>query len=117
MEPNAMSNEVEVRQASAQFYAALNRMLNGDAGPLADIWSHDATVTTMHPIGGRQVGWAHVRDAWEQVARVATGGLVTLEEQILHVSGDLAYETGVERGSVAIGGHKVPSIEKLQPGA
>ena len=43
----------EVRKASKQFYAALNRMLNGDAGPLEDIWSHKAIVTTMHPIGGR----------------------------------------------------------------
>jgi ketosteroid isomerase-like protein len=106
-----MSNETEVRQASAQFYAALNRMLSGDAGPLAGIWSHDATVTTMHPIGGRQVGWADVRESWEQVARVATGGLVTLDEQILHVSGDLAYEVGVERGTLSIAGHQVSSIE------
>ena len=51
--------------------AAMNRMLNGDAAPLADIWSHSATVTTMHPIGGRQVGWDEVRQSWEQVARLA----------------------------------------------
>lgn len=49
-----MSTEGEVRKASKQFYAGLNRMLNGDADPLAEIWSHSAAVTAMHPIGGRQ---------------------------------------------------------------
>ncbi|MCG8606139.1 hypothetical protein MJD09_14270 [bacterium] len=28
-------------------------MANGDAGSMADIWSHGADVTVMHPIGGR----------------------------------------------------------------
>ena len=32
----------EVRKASEQFYAALNSMINGNAGPLSDIWSHSA---------------------------------------------------------------------------
>jgi len=35
-----MSTENEVRKASEKFYAALNRMVNGDAGLLVDIWSH-----------------------------------------------------------------------------
>lgn len=66
----------EVRKASEQFYAALNRMLNGDAGPMADIWSHSAVVTTMHPIGGREVGWAMFEDHgskwpnWPQTGRL-----------------------------------------------
>jgi uncharacterized protein with GYD domain len=51
-----------------KFYSALDRMLNGDAGPLGDIWSHSATVTTMHPIGGREVVWDQVRGSSEQVA-------------------------------------------------
>jgi hypothetical protein len=45
------------RNASDQFYAALNRMVTGDASSMAEIWSQSATVTTMHPIGGREVGW------------------------------------------------------------
>ena len=46
-----MTVENDVRAASTKFYSALNRMLNGDAGSLGEIWSHSATVTTMHPIG------------------------------------------------------------------
>lgn len=43
---------------------AVNRMVDGDAAPLSDIWSHSAVVSTMHPIGGRQVGWDEVRGSW-----------------------------------------------------
>jgi hypothetical protein len=59
-----MSTEDEVRKASEQFYAALNRMGNGDPSSMADAWSHSATVTTMHPIGGREVGWDEVKGPW-----------------------------------------------------
>jgi hypothetical protein len=69
-----MTTESEVRAASEKFYAALNSMLNGNAVPLGDIWSHSATVTTMHPIGGREVGWDKVKNSWEQVAQLSKRG-------------------------------------------
>jgi len=94
-------------KASEQFYAALNHMLNGDAGPLADIWSHSATVTTMHPIGGREVGWDQVRGSWEKVAQLATDGKVGLKEQLMHVAGDVAYEVGMEHGQFKLAGDQV----------
>ena len=81
--------ENEIRAASDKFYSALNRMLNGDAGPLGDIWSHSPTVTTMHPIGGREVGWDQVRGSWEQVAQLATHGQVRLSDQFIQVAGDV----------------------------
>ncbi len=71
-----MSAENDVRQASAQFYAALNSMANGDASSMPDIWSHSATVTTMHPIGGREVGWEEVKEPWGQVGQLASGGQI-----------------------------------------
>ena len=97
----------EVRIASKQFYAALNRMLNGDAGPQADIWSHSAAVTTMNPIGGREVGWDQVRRSWEQVAKVASDGKVGLKDQLIQVAGDMAYEVGIEYGQFKLAGHQV----------
>ena len=105
-----MSAEVDVRKASEQFYTALNRMVNGDAAALAGIWSHSASVTTMHPIGGRQVGWGQVRDSWEQVARLATEGAVTLGDQMIELAGDMAYELGSERGQFTLAGEKI-SVE------
>jgi ketosteroid isomerase-like protein len=117
-----MSTEDEVRKASKQLYAALNRMLNGDAAPLADIWSHSAAVTTMHPIGGRQVGWDKVRESWEQLARIATGGQAKLRDQIIQVAGDVAYELGIEHGQAKLAGqqvtieHRVTNIYRREAG-
>jgi len=118
-----MSAEDEVRRASGQFYAALNRMVNGDAGPLAEIWSHSVPVTTMHPIGGREVGWDKVRDAWEQVAKLASDGQVRLGDQLIQVVGDMAYELGTEQGQAKLGGqqvsieHRVTNIYRRESGA
>ena len=118
-----MSTEDEVRKASGQFYAALNRMLNGDAGPLTDIWSHSAAVTTMHPIGGREVGWDKVRESWEQVAKLASDGKGELKDQLIRVAGDVAYEVGIEHGQVKLAGqqvtieHRVTNIYQREAGA
>jgi ketosteroid isomerase-like protein len=102
-----MSTEGEVRSASKKFYAGLNRMLNGNAEPLHDIWLHSTAVTAMHPIGGRQVGWDAVRASFEKVAELASDGKVELKDQIIHVVGDVAYEAGVEHGQVKFAGHPV----------
>ena len=108
-----MPSEADVRKASEQFYAALNRMISGDAGPLAAVWSHSATVTTMHPIGGRQVGWDQVRGSWEQVAKLASGGQVKLVDQIVNVVGDVAYELGIERGKAKLAGQDVTFEDRV----
>jgi len=102
-----MSTDDEVRNASKQFYAGLNRMANGDAAPLADIWSHSADVTAMHPIGGRQVGWDAVRASFEQFAQLASDGEIELKDQLIRVTGDVAYEVGVEQGQLKLAGQKV----------
>ena len=97
-----MSSEDEVRAASAQFYAALNSMMVGDAAPLADIWSHGANVSTMHPIGGREAGWDEVRGSFEQVAQLASGGHAELRDESIQVAGDMAYEVGIEQGQATL---------------
>jgi ketosteroid isomerase-like protein len=102
-----MSKEDEVREASTRFYTALNQMAKGDAGSMANVWSRSADVTTMHPIGGREVGWESVRGPWEQVAGLASGGQVKLSDQLIRVSGDIAYEVGVEQGNLSLGGKKI----------
>ena len=118
-----MAVEDDVRRASAQFYAGLNRMVDGDAAPLADVWSHGERVTTMHPLGGQQVGWAAVRESFEQVAGLAAGGHVRLDDQFIEVGGELAYELGIERGETTLAGEsitieqRVTNIYRLEGGA
>ncbi len=108
-----MSAQTEVRKASNRFYAALNRMANGDAGSLADVWSHGEDVTTLHPIGGRQVGWEEVRESFENVAELVADGRIDLEDQLIRVAGDLAYELGVEKGSFTLSGQKIDIEQRV----
>jgi ketosteroid isomerase-like protein len=108
-----MSAEDEVREASDQFYAALNRMANGDAGPMMEVWSHTSEVSTMHPIGGREVGWEQVQGPWQQVAAMASGGQITLEDSLIWVVGDLAYQIGTEAGEIGLGEQHVSFKERV----
>ncbi len=102
-----MSTEDEVRQASDQYYAALNHLLNGDAGLMTEVWSHSSDVTVMHPVVGLVVGWEQVRASWEQFAQLCSGGQVTLRDPLLRVSGDLAYEVGTESVQVTVAGETI----------
>jgi ketosteroid isomerase-like protein len=117
-----MSADIEVRKASEENYAVMNRMLNGDAAPLASIWSHSAAVSALHPIGGRQVGWDEVRKSFEQVSQIASNGQVELQDRIVQVAGDMAYEVGVERGQLKLAGtqvnidHRVTNIYRREAG-
>ena len=51
-----MAVEDKIRQASEQFYEALAHEINGDPGPMMEVWSHGSDVTVMHPLGGRETG-------------------------------------------------------------
>ena len=108
-----MSTEDEVRGASAKFYEALNRMTTGDSSQLADIWSHSETVTTMHPIGGEQVGWDAVKESFDQVAGLASSGHVELAGQTIQSGGELAYELGVERGQFQLAGESITVEQRV----
>jgi ketosteroid isomerase-like protein len=108
-----MSPEDDIQKASDQFYAALNSMLAGNNVPMAEIWSHSAAATTMHPIGGREVGWDAVRESFAQVSGLAAGGRAQLDDRIIQVVGDLAYEVGVERGQAELAGEKITIDQRV----
>lgn len=118
-----MSAKEEVLQASKQFYAALNRMLKGDAGPMASAWSHSSAVTALHPIGGQTVGWENVGDSFKQVAGISSGGEVGLNDQRIEVDGNMAYEVGTEKGVGTFAGkqvsieHRVTNVYRKEAGA
>jgi len=116
------SPEAEVRTASERFYAALNRMANGDDSLIAATWSQSPSATAMHPVGGRNNGWNQVRESFHQFALAASAAQIRLDDQLILVSGDLAYELGVERGSLNLGGQpvaidgRVTNIYRREPG-
>ncbi len=119
-----MSVEDEVRRASDQYYVALGHLLNGDAGPIIEAWSHSPDVTAMNPYGGREVGWEQLRPVFEQVAQLCRGSQVTLgrRNSLIQVGGDLAYETAIEFGQGTIAGkptsieHRVTNIYRREAG-
>ena len=99
-----MAAEDEVRQASEQFYAALNRTLDGDSSTMEEIWSHGSDVSAIHPFGGRMLGWDEVGASWEQAAQAFSGGQVALDEMaVVPISEDAAYTLGTEHGQASIG--------------
>jgi ketosteroid isomerase-like protein len=99
-----MAAEDEVRQASEQFYAALNSTLDGDSSPMEQIWSHGSDVSAMHPFGSRSLGWEEVRAGWEQAAQAFSDGQVALDEMVVvPISGDAAYTLGTEHGQAKVG--------------
>lgn len=118
-----MSAEDEVRDAAERFYAALTSIVNGDARPMAEVWSQDAAVTAMHPTGGCHVGWSQVQGSWQEVARIASGGRVTLGDRLIRVIGDVAYELGTEDVDATLAGQplrakvRVTNIYRREGGA
>ena len=104
MSTKRVAAEDDVRAASDQFYGALEAMANGDASSMADVWSHEDDVTTMHPIGGREEGWAAVSGSWEGVAAASTDGTVTRTDQVIRVIGNAAYELCTESVSMTFAG-------------
>ncbi len=108
-----MSKEEDVRQASKQFYNALTDMGNGIAGKMEGLWSHDESVTAMHPIGGRDLGWTAVKNSFDQVAGIASDGKIELKDQLIHVVGDAAYEIGTETGGFSLAGNKVKIEQRV----
>jgi len=114
-----MSTEDDVRAVSDKFYSGLSRM---DVAALPEIWSHSDDVTTMHPMGGEQVGWEEVRASFEGAAGLMTDSHVELVDQRIYAGTDLAYETGIERGSAKLAGepiefeHRVTNVYRLEDG-
>ena len=105
---NPSQTEVdEIRAASDQFYDALEALLNGDAGPMAEIWSHEDDVTTMTELGGREEGWDAISGSLEGVAAAATDGTATRKDQLIRVTGDLAYELCTESLSATLAGEPI----------
>jgi len=102
-----MSTVDEVREASKNFYVALNRMANGESNTLAVAWEQNGSVTAMHPIGGREVGWDAVEGSFNQVASVASDGKVELKNQLINVLGDVAYEVGIEALQFKMAGQEI----------
>jgi ketosteroid isomerase-like protein len=98
-----MASDDDVQAASDRFYRVLGDM---DVSGMLEVWSQNGDVTTMHPMGGEEVGWTEVRRSFEQAADAMDDVSVAFERRTLHAAGDLAYETGIERGRGTVAGER-----------
>jgi ketosteroid isomerase-like protein len=94
----AQDDEKAVRQATAQFYVALNALFTGDVMPMTAVWSHADDVTYMGPDGGFQVGWKRVLANWQLQAAKKLGGSVKSAGMRVTVGRDLAITQNFEEG-------------------
>jgi len=94
----AQDDEKAVGEAAAQFYAALNTLFTGDAGPMKEVWSHEDDVTYMGPGGGFQIGWKQVLTNWEAQAAMKLGGQVKPDSMRITVGQDIAVISNYEIG-------------------
>lgn len=118
-----MSSTKDILAASREFYAALNRMAQGDATTMAGVWTTCGHPTAQHPIGGRDTGYDAIIASFAKVAEIAGGGEIRLKDQAIEAGSDMAVETGVEIGTLVIAGHeatinhRVTNVYRLQDGA
>ncbi len=114
-----MSSEDEVRAVSNRFYTALSNM---DVAQIGEVWSQSSTVTTMHPMGGEQVGWSEVRKSFEEAAKGMSDVHVEIDRKLIQTGDDLAYEVGIERGRGTVAGepveieHRVTNVYRREAG-
>jgi ketosteroid isomerase-like protein len=94
----AEADEKAVREATTQFYVALNTLFTGDLGPMTQVWSHADDVTYMGPGGGFDVGWKKVQANWAAQAAKKLGGKVDPAEMHLLVSPEIAVVQNYEKG-------------------
>lgn len=95
-------------EATERFYSALNAVLEGDAMPMFDLWSHADDVTYMSPFGELLMGWEPVRVSWQAQADQGLGGEVHPEGLREFASAGLGVVVGFERGHVEIEGRRRP---------
>lgn len=100
-------NEMAVRRAADQFYAALNALFKGDVAPMKSVWPHADDVVYMGPDGCIQVGWDKGLKHWEIQAARKFGGKVDPMDVHFTVGDDIAVMYARETGeNTNIGGKR-----------
>ena len=95
----------DLREMLDRTTAALGYLVNGDAGPYLELWSHADDVTVMGGFGSYERGWDRVRqNTLFAATRFRGGSLSSVEAMAACESGDLAYAVWIERGQARVEG-------------
>jgi ketosteroid isomerase-like protein len=89
-EPGVPADEDDVRAANGAYYAAFEAL---DLDAMSRAWEHSDRVSVTHPGWPTLRGWARVAGSWEAI--FANTGFIqfVLTDEVVTVSGDLAWVT------------------------
>jgi len=87
-------------QTVADSDAANLKLLQGDAAPLRELYSHGAGITVLGGFGGLERGWTEVGPRLDWAAAQFAGGSYARETIAMVEGEDLAYTVSVERNRV-----------------
>ena len=87
------TEKVAVEAANVAFYLALEKR---DLSRMDGIWSHEGSISCVHPGWHRLDGWPEVRRSWENIFAHSRAWTVACEDVRISVAGDLAWVLCVE---------------------
>jgi ketosteroid isomerase-like protein len=87
---------------------AIERFVNGDAGPYKQLWSHAGDVTIFGGWGAYEQGWDAVSRRLDWAASRFGEGHADIDNLAAGSSGDLAYSIDIERNIAFVDGAARP---------
>jgi ketosteroid isomerase-like protein len=100
-----MSAVEDVDELIEQFHLAQGEVAKGNPEPVKRLFSHREDVTLNNPFVPPVRGWERVAEVTDRaVAQFRDGEMVSYEIIERHVTPELAYVVGIERGKAKIGG-------------
>jgi len=101
-----------VKAASKAFYMALASLDGGSA--MGKVWAHTPYVTYVGPVSKSVVvGWDAQEKRWSDDDKRYSKRNVTLSDQVIHVSGNFAWEMGQEGGEAQLKGSEPTKPDNL----
>lgn len=73
-------------EAEESFYHASE---TADLGLMMEIWSADADVVCIHPLGPRLLGPSRVRESWRQILGAGASLRISVQDRVKLTGGDL----------------------------
>lgn len=91
-------------EALVQFYHAFNHR---DTKEMADNWAQTEEIAMDNPLGGIKRGWLEIKPVYERIFSGPARVYVEYYDYTLHVTPDMFYAVGRERGYFRFAGNEV----------
>jgi len=87
------SDDRAILAANRAFYAAFESL---DLDKMAEAWLQEGSITCVHPGWARLAGWGPVMKSWEDIFASAFRVEITVTDETVRSTGDLAWVTCTE---------------------